>query len=325
MTLTAPLLILAMTLALGAGPASARPAGEALIVSPEGPFRTIEAALEAAQDGDLIQVYAGTYAGPLVVQRSVRLEGIDWPVIDGGGRGTVVTLTAPGIVLSGFEIRGSGIEPDRDHAGITLTAPGIRVENNRLAEVLFGIFVAQADDAVLLGNEITSKSQFEQGRRGDAIRVWYSQRPRLESNHVYAARDVVLWYSSDAVLRDNHIEGGRYGIHLMYCDRVRIESNRLQDNSVGIYTMYSTGTVLRENLIRGQRGPSGYALGFKDADDVQVQGNVIVDNRVGVYLDGTPYSPQGFARFDNNLLAFNDVGVNLQPAVRRNVFAGNTL
>jgi nitrous oxidase accessory protein len=110
----------------------------------------------------------------------------------------------------------------------------------------------------------------------------------------------------------------------MYCDRAQIEGNRLLDNSVGIYTMYSNATLLRDNLIRGQRGPSGYALAFKDADSVDASRNVLVDNRVGIFLDGTPFSIQGSAHYSENILAFNDAGVVLLPAVHGNVFEANT-
>ena len=298
-----------------------------LVVSPDGPYATIDAALADARDGDTLEVRGGTYRGPLVVSKSVTLQGApvngQQPVIDGGGQGTVVTLAAPDIVLRGFEVRGSGVEPDRDHAGITLTAARITVENNRLRDVLFGIFVAQADEAILRNNDITSKSEYDAGRKGDGIRIWYSQRATVEQNHVHAARDVVMWYSSGSVVRDNLFEHGRYGVHLMYCDQATIERNRIVNNSVGIYTMYSKHTTVRDNLIRGQRGPSGYALGFKDAEDVEVIGNVLIDNRVGLFIDGTPYA-QGFARYRSNILAFNDVGVTLQPSVRGNQIENNT-
>ncbi len=295
-----------------------------LVVSPSGPYTTITSALSDAQSGDVIEVRRGAYPGPLVVDKSVSLVGVDWPVIDAGGQGTVVTLAAPDITFSGFEVRGSGSEPDRDHAGITLTAPRIAVDNNRLRDVLFGIFVAQADDAVLRGNDITSKPEYAEGRKGDGLRLWYSQRVTVENNHIHEARDVVMWYSTDVIMRDNLIEHGRYGVHLMYCDGAQIERNQLLDNSVGIYTMYSNNVTMRDNLIRGQRGPSGYALGFKDSDNVEVAGNALVDNRGGIYLDGTPFSPEGFGKFHDNVLAFNDVGVIALPAVRGNAFENNT-
>ncbi len=298
--------------------------GRRLLVSPGGPYQTIQAALADAQAGDTIQVQGGVYEGPLRVEKSVELVGMDWPVIDGNGTGTVVTLTAPGIRFRGFVVRNSGVEPDRDHAGITLTANDILVEGNRLTEVLFGIFVAQADRAVVRNNDITSKTELTLARKGDGIRIWYSQDVRVEGNYVHASRDVVMWFSQRILVLNNRIEQGRYGVHLMYCDEARIVGNVLRDNSVGIFTMYSNDVLLRGNDIRRQRGPSGYALGFKDADRVEVSHNLLVDNRAGAFLDGTPFSTAGFARFTENIFAYNDIGVSLLAAVRGAEFRGNT-
>ncbi len=41
-------------------------------------------------------------------------------------------------------------------------------------------------------------------------------------------------------------------------------------------------------------------------------------------MDGTPFSPDGFGRFTNNIFAFNDVGVILLTAVHGNTFTSNT-
>ncbi len=318
-------LLLAAVLA-GADAAWAQSSSARLIVSPDGPYMNLETALADARDGDVIEVRGGTYAGPIVVDRSVTLEGIGWPVIDGGNQGTVVTLVAPGSAIRGFAVRRSGVEPDQDHAGITLMAANTRAENNRLSEVLFGIFVAQADHAVVRGNEVTSKQEYDTGRKGDGIRLWYSQYVTVEDNYVHDVRDVVVWYSSHVVIRRNVIENGRYGIHLMYCDQAQIQDNHVLNNSVGVYVMYTDSTTLTGNTITGQRGPSGYAIAFKDADNVDVAHNLLVDNRVGFFLDGTPFRPDagGYARFTDNIVAFNDAGVMLQPAVRGNVFSDNT-
>lgn len=295
-----------------------------LVVSPQGPFTTIQAALTAAHAGDHIVVRAGVYRGPIVVTRSVTLEGENFPIIDNGGDGTVVTLAAPDVVFRGFELRGSGEEYDRDHSGVAVTAPRVIVENNRMREVLFGIFVAKASDVIVRGNDITSKADFDPGRKGDAIRIWYSPHAIIEQNRIFNSRDVVVWYSSGAIVRDNVIEGSRYGVHLMYCEDALIERNRILDNSVGIYTMNSHGAIIRDNLIRGQRGPSGYALGFKDVDNVEVARNVLIDNRGGAFLDGTPFTPQSYARFHDNIFAFNDVAVIMMPAVRGATIENNS-
>ena len=294
------------------------------LVSPTGPYTTLVEALADAQDGDTIEVHGGTYPAPLLVDKSVTLEGVDWPVIDGGGLESVVTLAAANITFRGFIVRGSGNEPDRNHAGIAVNAANILVENNRLEDVLFGIYVAEGSGAILRGNDITSKNQYDLGRKGDGVRIWYSPDVLVEQNVIHETRDLVIWYSPGVIIRDNEIRNGRYGVHLMYTDNITITGNRLLDNSVGVFTMYSHQVFIHDNLIRGHRGPSGYALGFKDADDVQVSGNVLLDNSGGIFLDGTPFNPQAISEFTNNILAFNDVAVTLQPAVKGNLFSHNT-
>ena len=293
-----------------------------LVVSPQGPYTAIQDALADARDGDTIEVRAGAYHGPVRVTKRVTLQGVGRPSVDNGGDGTVITLLAQGAAVIGFDVRGSGVEPDQDHAGITLAAPHTQAIDNRLSDVLFGIFVAKAPGAVVRGNDITSKQEYDVGRKGDGIRLWYSAGALVEDNIIHETRDVVIWYSENVIIRGNTIERGRYGVHLMYCNRAVIERNRLIDNSVGVYSMNSDDAVLRENYISGQRGPSGYALGFKDTVNVDVRGNVLVDNRAGIFLDGTPFGP-GYARFISNTLAFNDVGVIVMTNAKGYTFTGN--
>lgn len=305
-------------------PVSAQqPTSSHWVVSPDGPYITITDALADAQTGDTIEVHGGTYPA-LAVEKTVNLVGVGWPIIDGQGDGAVVVIAAPDVLFSGFLVRGSGNEPDRNHAGIIVTAPRAIVEGNQLEDVLFGVYVAEGEDTVVRGNDITGKVEYEIGRKGDGIRLWYSPRVIVEQNVIHETRDMVVWYSPDVVIRENVVQNGRYGVHLMYCDNATITDNHLHNNSVGAYAMYSSDVTITNNLITGQRGPSGYALGFKDADNVLVANNVLVDNGGGIFLDGTPFSPQGFGRFENNIIAFNDAGVTVQPAVKGNVFSGNT-
>jgi nitrous oxidase accessory protein len=296
---------------LGWGCAAGRSEAALLEVGPTYPHRSLASALAAAHAGDIVRVHGGTHPGPLVVDRSVVLEGVDWPILDGSGVGTVVTLRAPGAVLRGFVVQGSGNEPDLDHSGVIAAADGVRVEGNRLRDVLFGVFVSRAGHTVVKGNWIGGKPDLDEGRRGDAIRLWYSPDVLVEGNRVESSRDLVIWYSENCTFRDNSVEAGRYGIHLMYANGIRIERNRLARNAVGIYVMYSVGVTIDRNQIRDHRGPSGYALGFKDADQVSVTDNLLLDNRAGIFAEGTPFSPGGSALFRGNVLAFNEQGAVL--------------
>lgn len=109
----------------------------------------------------------------------------------------------------------------------------------------------------------------------------------------------------------------------MYSDDVLIEGNALRNNSVGIYLMYSHTVTVRGNRIVRSRGPSGYGLGLKETDRFTVERNVIAGNRVGVYLDGSPFTRARPGLFRDNTLAWNDIAVVFLPSVRGNVFTGN--
>jgi nitrous oxidase accessory protein len=125
------------------------------------------------------------------------------------------------------------------------------------------------------------------------------------------------------VIRANHISHGRYGLHFMYTDRNVMEDNRLEDNSVGAFLMYSRGLTLRRNVFARNRGPSGYGVGLKDMDGVTAQDNLFAGNRVGLQLDNSPSSLRVHDLFERNVFACNDVGIAFMPAVKRNGFRDN--
>jgi len=80
-------------------------------------YPTIQSAADAAQSGDTIVVQAGTYKENLYIDKSVNLEGIDWPVIDGGSPpGNADTVKIAYLAnqagrIEGFVITGGGAGP----------------------------------------------------------------------------------------------------------------------------------------------------------------------------------------------------------------------
>ncbi len=297
--------------------------GQVLVVSPNGPYTTIQDAVEAAAIGDTIQVRGGHYEGPLIVEKSLTLKGMDWPVIDGESLGTVVKLTAPGTTFEGFVIRNSGASLDEENSGLAGEAADLVIKNNRLEETLFGIYLREAPGSTIQGNYIQSK-ELDLARRGDPIRVWYSNDVLIAGNVVEKGRDVVLWYSERLTVRDNRISEGRYGLHFMYCDDATITHNLLADNSVGTFMMYSRRLQLINNTIANNHGPSGFGIGLKDMDDALVKDNLFLANRVGAHLDNSPREVDSLGTFEGNVFAYNDIGINLMPSVRHNQFTGNS-
>jgi nitrous oxidase accessory protein len=318
-------LLLLVSLLVAWSPASAEGnASTAVQVCPTCANRTIEAAIAAAEPGDTILVRGGVYQGPLIVTKSVKLQGVDWPVVDGGNRGTVVRITAPDTTLQGFVVRNGGTSYDREDSGISVEAARGQVIGNRFENDLFGVYLRNAPDSLVQGNSIVGKP-LPEPLRGDAIKVWYSPRAQIVGNDVKDARDCLIWFSDHSIIRDNVVSGGRYGFHFMYGNGSLIEHNRLENNSVGIYLMYGRNMTVRSNLLFGSRGPSGDGLGLKEIDGVEVDNNVVVDNRVGIYVDNSPLSSGIYNHYRGNVVAYNDEGLALLPVDRNNVFTRNSL
>lgn len=282
----------------------------------------LQSLIDAAPPGATLRVAPGLYRGEVTVSKPLTLIGDGWPVIDARGLGSGLRITAPDVVVRGLLVRHSGDSLDREDTGITVQAPRVQIIGNRLEDVLFGIVLRGADDSVVADNLVGAKA-LPIARRGDGIRLWSSHRVRIERNRVVDGRDCVFWFSNQLLVRGNEMRRSRYGLHFMYADDSRVEENRLEDNSVGVFLMYSARLALRRNLMRGNAGPSGYGLGLKDMDGVEAEGNWIIGNRVGIFLDNSPSSIDVTQHFRGNLLADNEVGIAFQPSVQRNVFSGN--
>jgi nitrous oxidase accessory protein len=314
-------------LATGAGLAAlvlGPPASAAeLIVG--GEHATLVDTLAAARDGDTVVVPPGVHTTHAVIDKGVRLVGRPGAVLDGGGEGTVLRITAPGVEVRDLTVRASGDGYTTEDAGIRIDhAADVRIVDTRIEDTLFGIFVAQGDRCVIEGSTIVGKN-LPHVRRGDGIRLWYSSGCRLVGNQIERSRDVIVWYSAGTVVEDNVVRTSRYGLHYMYSNDNTFRRNRFEDNQVGAAIMYSRGVTLSENSFSFSAGPAAYGLLLKDVDDVFVLGNRFVDNTTGLFFDGAPQARDGRVDVRDNLIARNDVGIALQPLSQRIRFWENAL
>lgn len=315
-------LVVVLVVSLFTALAAPAQAQTTLIVAPDGAYTTIEAALAAAAPGDVIEVHGGAYPAPLVIDKTVTLIGVNQPVIDGQGSGSLVLINAPEVVFRGFTVRGSGQSLAHEDTGIVIQAQHVTVADNLLDDVLFGIYFANAAEGLAQNNIIRGKP-LEESMRGDSIRVWYSNDVQLIGNDLTIGRDTLIWYANNIIIRDNHIHDNRYGLHFMYNKNAVVENNVIQNNAVGAYMMYSAGLVMTGNQFIHNRGASGYGIAFKDMDNARVTHNSFVGNVSAVYLDNSPSLYDVNNLFSENFLAYNDVGLTGLPSVKRNIFQNN--
>lgn len=284
----------------------------------------LQAKLDAASPGDTVLVNSGVYSGHFVIRHSVHLLGKGWPVLDGQHQGTVLTVEAPDVEIQGLRILNSGINLADEDAGISINAPGAVIHHNRLERVLFGLYLRQAHGSRLRYNIIQGYRELDIPRRGDLIRCWYSDRLLIEHNRLTSGRDLIVWFTRNSRVAHNDIRNARYGIHIMYSTDCTVQENLLLNNSVGTYVMYSKRIQLRRNTIAYNRTASGFGIGLKDLDDCRIEENLVVDNRVGIFVDNSPRDVRSSMTYRHNVLAYNDVGLNLLSFVTRSQILDNS-
>src|SRR5579871_4382441 len=90
-----------------------------IIVDPNGPVKTPEAALQLANPGDRIEVKPAVYHNvKLVVNKPIELIGDNFPTLDGNHLSNVILVQADDVIISGFVVENSAASNIADYAGI---------------------------------------------------------------------------------------------------------------------------------------------------------------------------------------------------------------
>jgi nitrous oxidase accessory protein len=297
-------------------------------LSHAGEYPSFQELVDAAQANSTLEPPAGTYSGPVFVDKPMTIDGRNQVTIDNGGKGSVIVLDTDGATVKNLHLTNSGESYNDIDAGVQVRGNFNVVKDNKIDNCLFGVDLQQSNNNIVRRNEISSKN-FSLGLRGDAIRLWYSFNNKVLDNYFHDSRDMVVWYSRDNILSGNRGTRGRYSMHFMYSQYNLVENNHFWGNSVGIFVMYSDGIVLRGNKITHATGTSGMGIGWKETSDVVAENNEILYCATGLFFDLSPFQPDTVNTIENNLVAYCGIGVEFHDDVkypnvfRNNVFKGN--
>jgi hypothetical protein len=246
---------------------------------------TIQAAIKAAQSGDLILVSAGKYVenidflGKAITVKSAR--GPNVTIIDGGGVYSVVTFTSnetQASVLSGFTIQnGNALDtPEGEGGGIAIENASPTIKDN-IIQANFGANAGGGigigfGSPIITGNVIRNNSQTPQidGGGGGGISVRGGGTTQIVGNVI----ENNTWSNLGAGF------GG--GIMLFGSGSTLIQNNVIQNNIAGTWgaaiSMVNDepGTVIAQNLIVGNSSPGDSGINWSDSPAALVN-NTIAD------------------------------------------------
>lgn len=301
------------------------PAGE-LHVGPGQPHTSLRAAIAAAQPGDTLFVHHGRYAeGNILLDKSLTLHGLDRPVLDGGLQTEVLTITASGATVRGFDIQRGGSSNIEDHAGIRVAgATHVTLEDNRISDCSFGIFLSKSRHLTVRGNTILGAPERDSAN-GNGIHAWSCDHLDIADNHITDVRDgIYLEFVTDsAILRNRVADSQRYGLHFMFAHRNRYRENTFVANGAGVAVMYSREVEMTGNHFTRNWGASAYGLLLKDISDSTITGNTFESNSVAITIQNSSRLTLARNRLLNNGWALQ-VDTNCTAnTYRTNNFIGN--
>lgn len=226
-------------------------------------YPTIQAAIDAAYHGDIIQVAPGIYNEDLTVNKRLKLVGEDssTTVINGSGTWHLVYVDANYVSISGFTIQNAGY-----FVGILLAkSRGTTISGNIITNNFHGIFLERCRSTTISGNTVT--------------------------DNIYGIR---LFSSSGNMISGNTVSNNfYYGIHL-YAESYKniFSGNTISDNGNGVYlssscdnnTLYHNNFVNNTYQIDGEVGESIWDNGAEGNYWSDYEGEDLDGNGIGETL-----------------------------------------
>lgn len=279
----------------------------------------LAAAIAGAAPGDVLLLSDGAYPGPVTVDRPLTITGPRGAVVDGLGEGSVMTIAAPDVTLTGFTVTGSGrVNQDLD-AGVKILkgADRARIEKLLVTGNMHGIDVHGGRNATVAGNEIVGTDSARMNERGNGIYVWNSPGTLLENNVIRYGRDGIFSNASaDSIYRGNVMRDLRFAVHFMYTRNTEVSGNVSIGNHLGFAIMFSDRARVLNNLSLGDR-EHGLMLNY--ANNADVTGNLV---RGGTRKCLFIYNAHKNLIWNNRFEGCG-IGIHFTAGSEKNVLTGN--
>ncbi|WP_051195634.1 right-handed parallel beta-helix repeat-containing protein [Meiothermus rufus] len=271
--------------------------------------------------GQTVVLEAGVHRGPWVITTpGVRLVARPGAVLDGGGRGSALQLTAEGIVVEGLTIRNTGPEDDfyePDAAVWLWKCQNCRLEGLKAHGVPSAVRLEQSSGVQIRHSHFSGTGQ------APGITAFRSDDLEIAHNTLEGFLDnLYVEYGERVRLEGNRLSrAGRYGLHLMFTYQAHLQGNHLEGNQVGSALMHGAQNRLVDNTFTQEVGPLRYGLMLQEEWQSELLGNRFWRNTIGLLsLDSRE------TRLLNNTFQHNGTGLLFARASDRNTLwaRGNT-
>ena len=292
-------------------------AGAAEQVVQPGPD-ALKTALNMAQAGDTLRLLPGSYAGPIVINKPLTLIG-EAATVDGGGIGSVITVDAADVMLTGLTIIGSGSKGKGLDSGISLTRKASRtiVRGNHILGNLVGVDIHGAKDTIVTGNLIKGRQDHRMNDRGNGVYVWNAPGASVIDNDIRWGKDGIFVNTSHHnTFSGNRFRDLRFAVHYMYAHDSTVSDNISQGNHLGFAIMNSDRVEVTGNVSIGDRD-HGIMLNYTNKS--RIVGNWVQDGGEKCVFIYNAHKNH----IEGNRLERCQIGIHFTAGSERNAITGN--
>ncbi len=290
-------------------------------------FHSIKQALSFAKEDDSLIVYPGLYKEKnIVISKTIKLIGINYPELNGESKYEIISIKAPGVLIQGFKIIHSGISSMEDFAGIKIyNTRDVTIRNNQLDDTFFGIYSQYGINCTIENNTLTAHANEEQ-QSGNGIHCWKSDSMKIIGNKISGHRDGIYFefVTNSNITKNSSYKNLRYGLHFMFSNNDTYVENTFINNGAGVAVMFSNHVNMQRNYFQENWGDASYGILLKEISDSKITYNRFVKNTIGIYLEGVSRVAMNNNVFEQNGWAMKIQASCMDIVIKENNFIRNT-
>ena len=263
----------------------------------------IKAAMEKAGTGDTLYIQKGIYREhDILVNKRLTVIGVGFPVLDGQNKFEILTITADSVLIKGLQLQNTGRSSMTDMAAVKIiNSNGVSVIGNKLLNNTYGIYIQKSNGCIAVDNTLQSNATDEQNA-GNGIHAWKADGLYIKGNTISGHRDGIYFeFVSKSIIAHNVSNNNvRYGLHFMFSNDDKYESNTFSGNGSGVAVMFSKQVEMKKNIFKNNWGDASYGLLLKEISDGTIEANIFEKNTVAIYMEGANRIYTTRNTFENN-------------------------